>query len=106
VKEALAMGGDRGCLVVAEPDPHDSLTIAYLLARAVERFGPFDLLLCAEGSSDIYAGRSADAVRVARTSIPGLREKIEVKDRVISCEQTWRTGYESWKQSCPSSSQS
>src|SRR5207247_4627715 len=89
VKEALAMGGDRGCLVVAEPDPHDSLTIAYLLARAIEKFGPFDLLICAEGSSDIYAGQVGPMLS-EWLALPflGFVSKIEINDRVIYCEQT------------------
>jgi electron transfer flavoprotein beta subunit len=89
VKEALAMGGDRGCLVVAEPDPHDSLTTAYLLARAVEKFGPFDLLLCAEGSSDVYAGQVGPMLS-EWLALPflGYVRKVEIKGRVIRCEQT------------------
>jgi len=92
VKEALAMGGDRGCLVVlaaSEPDPHDSLTIAYLLARAIERAGPFDLVLCAEGSSDIYAGQVPPMLS-EWLALPflGYVRKVEIKDGVIRCEQT------------------
>jgi len=90
VKEALAMGGDRGYLVVvAEPDPHDSLTTAYLLARAIERAGPFDLVLCAEGSSDIYAGQVGPMLS-EWLALPflGYVRKVEIKDAVIRCEQT------------------
>ena len=89
VKEALAMGGDRGYLVVsAEPDPHDSLTTAYLLARAIERAGPFDLVFCAEGSSDIYAGQVGPMLS-EWLALPflGYVRKVEIKDRVIRCEQ-------------------
>src|SRR5256712_1790493 len=91
VKEALAMGGDRGCLVIfaAEPDPHDSLTTAYLLARAIERAGPFDLVLCAEGSSDIYAGQVPPMLS-EWLALPflGYVRKVEIEGRVIRCEQT------------------
>ena len=91
VKEALAMGGDRGYLVVvvAEPDPHDSLTTAYLLARAIERAGPFDLVFCAEGSSDIYAGQVGPMLS-EWLALPflGYVRKVEINGGVISCEQT------------------
>ena len=89
VKEALAMGGDRGFLVVGEPDPHDSLTTAYLLARAIERVGRFDLVLCAEGSSDIYAGQVGPMLS-EWLGLPfvGYVRKVEVKGTVIRCEQT------------------
>ncbi len=108
VKEALAMGGDRGYLVVvAEPDPHDSLTTAYLLARAIERAGPFDLVLCAEGSSDIYAGQVGPMLS-EWLALPflGYVRKVEINGRVIRCEQTLEERCESWKQSSPPSSRS
>ncbi len=89
VKEALAMGGDRGCLVIAEQDTHDSLTTAYLLARAIEKVGPFDLVLCAEGSSDIYAGQVGPMLS-EWLALPflGYVRKIEIKDGILRCEQT------------------
>jgi electron transfer flavoprotein beta subunit len=51
--EALAMGGDRACLLT---DPAfagaDSLATARCLAAAVRRLGPFDLVCCGASSLD------------------------------------------------------
>ena len=56
LKDALAMGADRAVHVLAEHSRIDTLRIAELLASALKKEGPFDLVLCSEGSSDIYAG--------------------------------------------------
>lgn len=55
-KEALSRGPDRAILAV---DPRfsgaDPRTTALGLAAAIRQSGPFDLVLCGEGSSDVYA---------------------------------------------------
>ncbi len=56
MKEALAMGADRGILVTADPLAMDTSGTAQLLAAAIRRGGPFDVVICSEGSSDIYSG--------------------------------------------------
>ncbi len=55
-KEALAMGADRGTLVVADGDV-DSLQTANLIAAALKKTGPFDMIICSEGASDTYTGQ-------------------------------------------------
>ncbi len=57
LKEALAMGADRGALVLADPLAVDSLRTADMLAAAIRKGGPFDVVLCSEGSSDTYSGQ-------------------------------------------------
>ena len=56
MKEALAMGADRGVLVNADPMAMDTRRTAELLAAAIKKGGPYDVVLCSEGSSDIYSG--------------------------------------------------
>jgi electron transfer flavoprotein beta subunit len=56
MKEALAMGADRGVLVSADPMAVDTRRTAELLAAAIRKGGPYDVVLCSEGSSDIYSG--------------------------------------------------
>jgi len=57
LKEALAMGADRAVHVISEPPDHASMATSYLLAKAIQRAGPFDLVICSEGSSDTYEGQ-------------------------------------------------
>jgi len=56
MKEALAMGADRGVLINADPMAADTSRTAQLLAAAIKKGGPYDVVLCAEGSSDNYSG--------------------------------------------------
>jgi len=56
MKEALAMGADRGVLVSADPMAMDTRRTAELLAAALKRGGPYDVVVCSEGSSDMYSG--------------------------------------------------
>jgi len=56
MKEALAMGADRGVLVTADPMAMDTRRTSELLASALKRGGPYDTILCSEGSSDMYSG--------------------------------------------------
>lgn len=57
LKEALAMGADKGVLISGDPGKIDALRTAELLAGAILKAGPFDLVLCSEGSSDVYTGQ-------------------------------------------------
>ena len=58
MKEALAIGADEA-VIVADPalDETDQAGVALALARALEKSGPFDLVLFGEGSTDGYSGQ-------------------------------------------------
>jgi len=56
LKEALAMGADRGVLIGADPLVVDTIYTARLLAAAIAKGGQYDIVLCSEGSSDSYSG--------------------------------------------------
>ncbi len=89
MKEALAMGGDRGLLIVDNAELHDTLTTSYYLARALRKFGPFDLVICSEGSSDVYTGQVGPMI-AEWASLPfiGYARKIEVSEGKLRCEQS------------------
>jgi electron transfer flavoprotein beta subunit len=58
IKEALAMGANEAVLLI---DPafegSDTMTTAKILAKAIEKIGEYDLILCGEGSTDNYSGQ-------------------------------------------------
>jgi len=58
VKEALAIGADEAVLLT---DPafagSDSMATAKALAKAIQKIGGYDLILCGEGSTDNYSGQ-------------------------------------------------
>lgn len=53
VKHALAMGADEGIMLQDEAFMKaDSFTIAYILSRAIQKIGEFDLVLCGRQAAD------------------------------------------------------
>ena len=58
IKEALAIGADEAVLLM---DPafagSDSVATVNALAKAIQKIGEYDLILCGEGSTDNYSGQ-------------------------------------------------
>lgn len=86
VKEALAMGCDRAILVASTVEL-DSLSTSYYLARAIQRSGPFDAILMAEGASDTYQGMVGPMV-AEWLGLPflGYSKKLELGDGTARSE--------------------
>ncbi len=79
LKEALAMGADRGVIVSADLLATDTLRTAELLAAAIEKTGPFDVVMCSEGSSDTYDGQVPPMLgELLGLPYAGYARKIEV----------------------------
>lgn len=79
VREALAMGGDRGVLITSDPLAVDTLRTAGLLAAAIKKSGPFDLILCSEGSSDTYSGQVPPMLaEMLGAAFVGYARKVEI----------------------------
>jgi electron transfer flavoprotein beta subunit len=89
LKEALAMGADRGVLVIADPLKTDALRTAELLASCISKAGPFDLVLCSEGSSDVYTG-AVPAMVAELMGVPfvGFARKVEIATNVLKAERS------------------
>lgn len=89
IKEALAMGADKGVHVLAEFGTVDTLGTARLLAGAIKMAGGFDLVLCAEGSSDTYTGQ-VPPMLAELLSLPfvGYARKVVFNDHVVNVEQS------------------
>jgi len=89
MKEALAMGADRGVLVNADPMRIDTVRTAELLAAAIRKAGPFDIVLCSEGSSDLYSGLVPPMLGEL-LSLPyvGYAKKIEVGGQSAKVERS------------------
>jgi electron transfer flavoprotein beta subunit len=90
IKEALAMGADKGVHILADPGAFDTLGTARLLAGAMKMAGGFDLILCAEGSSDTYTGQVPPSL-AELLSLPfvGFARKIDLKLQVATIEQSY-----------------
>ena len=90
MKEALAIGADDA-VIVADPalDGADQAAVALALARALEKSGPFDVVLFGEGSTDGYSGQVPS--RVAELlGLPeiGYARQLEAADAGLRAERT------------------
>jgi len=56
MKELLAMGADEGVLI-PPPEKNDYHLTSLLLAKAVEKMGNVDLVMCGEASIDMFSGQ-------------------------------------------------
>ncbi|MCX7816421.1 MAG: electron transfer flavoprotein subunit beta/FixA family protein [Syntrophales bacterium] len=105
VKDALSRGLDEVFVVVDERltgiDPH---VTASIIARVINsRMSPFDLILCGEGSSDVYAQqvgpRVAELLNIpCATSVSSLK----FYDGKIYVDVRTEEGLEEWEVECPS----
>jgi electron transfer flavoprotein beta subunit len=88
MKEALAMGADRGVHVVADPSSLGALATSFYLAEALRKAGPFDLIFCSEGSSDVYTGL-VPPMLAERLGLPflGYARRVEVAGGKVKAEQ-------------------
>ena len=79
MKEAMAMGAERGVHVVADTEKFDSLLVSALLAKAIQKYGPFDIVLCSEGASDTYCAQVPPMLaELLGLPYAGYARKIEV----------------------------
>ena len=87
IKEVLAMGADRAVHVVGDAGSVDSMSTSYLLAKAIRRWGPFDAVLCAEGSSDTYSGQVPPMLS-EWLSLPflGYAKRVEIGASTVTAE--------------------
>ncbi|MCK4614551.1 MAG: electron transfer flavoprotein subunit beta/FixA family protein [Thermoplasmata archaeon] len=100
VKELLAMGADEAVLV-SPPEEFDYNTVSTLLAKAIEKIGDYDLILCGEASVDLFSGQMGPRIAglldipqitYARAmSIEGdkVRAERDLTDKAVKMESTF-----------------
>jgi len=96
IKEALAIGADEAVLLM---DPaftgSDSVATARALAKAIQKIGEYDLILCGEGSTDNYSGQVGPrlAEMLDLPQITYVRE-LEIKDSKIQAVRNMEESFE------------
>jgi electron transfer flavoprotein beta subunit len=79
-KDCLSRGPDK-VYSIGDPlaEKADASVIANVLAAAIKKIGPFDLIICGEGSADAYNQQVAPRIS-KRLNIPGITfvNKVEV----------------------------
>lgn len=102
LKEALAMGADRGVLVVSGPTPPDTLRTAEMLAGAIRKSGPYDAVICSEGSSDTYSGQVPPMLgEFLGVPYVGYARKIEVVGQSAKIERSLEDSVEAVESPVP-----
>lgn len=97
IKEAVAMGCDDGVLLSHKAFAGaDTWATSYVLAQAIKKLEPFDLILCGERATDGDTGQVGPGIAAwldlpFATYISGIQETTE-KELII--ERMVETGYE------------
>lgn len=97
IKDALSRGPDEA-LFVADPsfvDLEPSQTASLLAAAIRAHIGAFDLILCGEGSSDLYAQQVGPRL-AEKLGIPGISfvQKLAIEGRRLIAERRVEEGVE------------
>jgi electron transfer flavoprotein beta subunit len=96
IKEALAIGADEAVLLL---DPafagSDSVATANALAKATQKIGEYDLILCGEGSTDNYSGQVGPRL-AEMLDLPQLTyvRELEIKDGKIQAVRNMEESFE------------
>jgi len=96
IKEALAIGADEAVLLM-EPAfaGSDTVATANALAKAIQKIGEYDLILCGEGSTDNYSGQVGPrlAEMLDLPQITYVRE-LEIQDGKIQAVRNMEESFE------------
>ena len=96
LRYAIAMGADEGILISDEAfNGSDSHSIAYILAKAVEKVGAYDLILCGRQSADEGMGQ-VGSILAEKLGIPSvtIARKVEQVNGKLRIERVLSDGYE------------
>jgi len=96
VKKPLSMGADE--LVLLEDEAFtegDSWSTAFALAKAIEKIGEYDIILCGRQASDWDAGQVGSGIaEILGLPSVTLAKKIEVSDGKARIERVTTDGYQ------------
>jgi len=87
IKELLAVGGDEAFLVKAKGDK-DYYEVSCLLAKAIEKIGDYDIILCGEASIDQFSGQMGPRI-AALLGIPQITyaQKVDAETKEVTVEK-------------------
>ena len=103
LREALAMGADKAYLLSDTSfEDSDTLATSRILAEAIKKMGPFDLILCGEASIDSFTGQVGPRL-AERLSIPQITyvRGLSLNGDVVVAERSLEDCYETVKAKLP-----
>jgi electron transfer flavoprotein beta subunit len=104
VKHAISMGADEGFVLQDEAfEGLDSFGTAYVLAKAIEKIGGYDLVLCGRYSADWGAGQVGSILgEMLGLPVVTLACDIEAVDGKLRVKRIVKDGYEVLEAPMPS----
>ena len=96
VKHSIAMGADEGYVLNdAAFEGLDSFGIAYVLGKAIEKIGAYDLVLCGRQSADWGSGQVGSILaEILGIPVVTLAGDIEAADKKLKVKRVVKDGYE------------
>jgi electron transfer flavoprotein beta subunit len=96
VKHAISMGADDG-FVLSDPafENLDSFGTAYVLAKAVQKIGAYDVVLCGRQAADWGAGEVGSIMaEILNIPVVTLACSIEAADKNLKVKRILKDGFE------------
>ena len=96
VKHVISMGADEGIILSDQAfEGSDAISTAYILTKAIEKIGAYDLILCGRQAADWDAGQVGSII-AENLGIPviTLAKSVEVADSNLKVERVTLDGYE------------
>lgn len=96
VKHTVAMGADEGYVLNDEAfEGLDSFGIAYVLGKAIQKIGEYDLVLCGRQSADWGSGQVGSILaEILGIPVVTLACDIEAADKTLKVKRVVKDGYE------------
>lgn len=103
VREALAMGADRGYLIIDKAiEFSDTLATSIVLAEAVKKVGQYDLILCGEASIDGFSAQVGPRLaELLNVPVITYVRKITLENNTVIAERVLEDRYETVKAKTP-----
>jgi len=96
VKHALAMGADDGVVLAGKAfDGSDSFSTAYILSKAIQKVGDYDLVLCGRQAADWDEG-VVGSIIAENLGLPlvTLAKEVDVADGELKVKRVTLDGYQ------------
>jgi electron transfer flavoprotein beta subunit len=103
VKHALSMGADEGFVISDKAfEGSDSFSTAYLLTKAIQKIGSYDLVLCGRQAADWDEGL-AGSILAENLNLPlvTLAQSVEVSGKDLKVKRGILEGYQFFQVTMP-----
>lgn len=96
IKHSISMGADDGFVIQDDAFENlDSFGTAYVLSKAIQKIGAYDIVLCGRQSADLSNGQVGPILsEMLGIPLVSLAFNIEVEDKKLKVKRIIKDGYE------------